>query len=199
MTFRATLAPRIALTVGLAVLTANPALAHTGEDVGSLAGGFLHPISGLDHVVAMVAVGLWGGILGAPALWTLPVLFPLAMAVAGAAGASGIPLPGVEVGIALSGIVLGVMVLFAVRAPLWLAMVLVGVFAAFHGHAHGTELPTSANPLIYSIGFVTATGLLHLAGIAIGSLAAWPAGRAVVRAAGAAIAVAGGAFLTGFA
>lgn len=190
---------RLVPLIGLLLLATQPAFAHTGEGMGGLASGFLHPISGLDHVVAMVAVGLWGGILGAPALWTLPILFPLAMAVAGAAGAAGIPLPGVEPGIALSGIVLGLMVLFAVRAPLWLAMGLVGVFAIFHGHAHGTELPTSANPLIYAVGFVVATGLLHLAGIGIGMLARWPAGRIAVRGAGAAIALAGGAFLTGLA
>ena len=147
----------------------------------------------------MIAVGLWGGILGAPALWTLPILFPMAMAVAGAAGAAAIPLPGVEIGIALSGVVLGLMVLFALRPPLWIAMALVGVFAVFHGHAHGTELPSSANPIAYAAGFVIATGLLHIAGIGIGMLARWPAGRIAVRGAGAAIALAGGAFLTGLA
>ncbi len=191
--------PRLAVLIGLVLLAAQPALAHTGEDMGGLMSGFLHPISGVDHVVAMVAVGLWGGILGAPALWMLPVIFPLAMAVAGAAGAAGIPLPGVETGIALSGVVLGLMVLFALRPPLWVAMGLVGVFAVFHGHAHGTELPTSANPLIYAVGFVVATGLLHLAGIGVGLLGRWPAGRVAVRCAGAAIALAGGAFLTGLA
>lgn len=183
----------------LTLLLAQPALAHTGADTGGLTTGLLHPITGLDHVVAMLAVGLWGGILGPPALWRLPILFPLAMAVAGAAGAASIPLPGVEAGVALSGIVLGLMVLFAVRLPLWVAMCLVGVFAVFHGHAHGTELPVSANPLAYAVGFVTTTGLLHLAGIGIGMLGRWPAGKVVVRAAGAAIALAGGAFLTGFA
>ena len=168
---------RLALVIGALMLAAGPALAHTGEGLGGLASGLLHPISGLDHVVAMVAVGLWGGILGAPAIWMLPVVFPLAMAVAGAFGAAGVPLPGVEAGIALSGIVLGLMVVFAARPPLWIAAALVGVFAVFHGHAHGTELPEAANPLVYAVGFVVATGLLHLAGIAIGQLAKWPAGR----------------------
>ena len=185
--------------IGLSLMPAHPALAHTGSNLGGWATGFLHPISGLDHVVAMIAVGLWGGILGAPALWTLPILFPMAMAVAGAAGAAAIPLPGVEIGIALSGVVLGLMVLFALRPPLWIAMALVGVFAVFHGHAHGTELPSSANPIAYAAGFVIATGLLHIAGIGIGMLARWPAGRIAVRGAGAAIALAGGAFLTGLA
>lgn len=185
--------------VGLALLAAHPALAHTDGFAGGWATGFLHPLSGLDHVVAMLAVGLWGGILGAPALWSLPILFPLAMAVAGAAGAAGIPLPGVETGIALSGVVLGLMVLFAVRPSLWVAMTMVAIFAVFHGHAHGTELPASANPFAYATGFVVATGLLHLVGIGIGILGQWPVGRIFVRGAGAAIVLAGGAFLTGVA
>lgn len=186
------------LAAVLAVI-ASPVLAHTGQGVDGLYAGIIHPLSGLDHVVAMVAVGLWGGILGKPALWQLPVAFPVIMAVAGAFGAVGVPLPGVEVGIALSGIVLGCMVLFAVKMPVWSATVLVGVFAVFHGHAHGAELPSSANPMAYALGFVLATGTLHLSGIAIGALAKWPVGRVVVRATGAAIALAGGAFLTGIA
>ena len=190
---------KFAFLTALLVFSANPVFAHVGEDLGGLMAGLLHPISGLDHIVAMIAVGLWGGILGAPAIWMLPIIFPLAMAVAGAVGAAGIPLPGVEVGIALSGVVLGSMVMFAVKPPLWMAAVLVGIFAVFHGHAHGAELPAAANPMVYAVGFVASTGLLHLIGIAIGQLGKWPAGRLVVRAAGAAIAVAGGAFLTGFA
>jgi urease accessory protein len=190
---------RILAILGVALLAANPALAHTGEGVGGLMSGFLHPITGPDHVVAMVAVGLWGGILGAPAIWQLPIVFPVVMALAGAVGVMGIPLPGVEVGIAVSGIVLGLMVLFMVRPPIAVAATIVGVFAIFHGHAHGAELPEAANPFAYALGFVVATGLLHLAGIAFGQLMHRPAGLIAVRAAGAAIAVAGGAFLTGFA
>lgn len=191
-----------ALLLALAVpmlLAALPALGHTGEGVGGLASGLQHPISGLDHVLAMVAVGLWGAILGAPALWMLPVAFPVAMAFAGALGVIGVPLPFVEQGIAMSSIVLGGMVLFAQRPPLGVALAIVAVFAVFHGHAHGTELPASANPVAYAVGFVVATGLLHLAGIAIGFLTRWPAGTVAVRAAGAAIAMGGAAFLTGFA
>jgi urease accessory protein len=185
--------------IGLLILITSPAIAHTGQGTSGLYAGILHPLTGLDHVVAMVAVGLWGGILGKPALWQLPVAFPVIMAVAGAFGAAGVPLPGVEVGIALSGIVLGCMVLFAVQMPVWAAMSIAGVFAVFHGHAHGVELPSSANPMAYALGFVLATGTLHLCGIAIGGLGKWPAGRVVVRATGAAIALAGGAFLTGMA
>lgn len=191
--------PALALLISGLTLLAAPALAHTGQGASGLYAGMFHPITGLDHVVAMVAVGLWGGILGKPALWQLPVAFPVIMAVAGAFGVAGIPLPGVEAGIALSGIVLGAMVLFAVQMPVRAAMAIVGVFAVFHGHAHGTELPDAANPMAYALGFVLATGLLHLCGIALGTLGKWPVGRMVVRAAGAAIALAGGAFLTGIA
>jgi urease accessory protein len=178
---------------------ASPALAHTGGQLGGLTSGLLHPVTGLDHVVAMVAVGLWGGILGAPAIWMLPVVFPLVMAVGGAAGVAGVPLPGIEAGIALSGVVLGLMVVLAARPPLWAAVALIGAFAVFHGHAHGAELPQSAVPAIYAVGFVIATGLLHLGGIAMGALGKWRLGQVVVRVTGAAIALAGGAFLTGVA
>jgi urease accessory protein len=145
----------------------------------------------------MVAVGLWGAFLGAPGIWLLPIVFPLVMAVGGIIGILGIPLPAVETGIAISAVVLGLMVALAARPPLWVAAVLVGAFAIFHGHAHGTELPPGADAVAYSIGFVVATGLLHLAGIGFGLLARWPSGRYAVRAAGGAIALAGLAFLRG--
>ena len=192
----AVLLPALATALCLAAL---PALAHIGGTLGGLESGLLHPVSGLDHVVAMVAVGLWGGILGKPALWLLPLAFPVMMALSGVMGMLQVPLPGVETGIGVSGIVLGAMVLFAVRLPLALAMTLVGFFAIFHGYAHGAELPGSANPAAYALGFVVATGLLHLIGIGIGYLTKWPAGMVAVRASGAMIAVTGAAFLTGFA
>ena len=151
---------------------------------------------GPDHVVAMVAVGLWGAFLGAPAIWLLPIVFPLVMAFGGVVGILGVPLPGVEIGIAVSAIVLGLMVALAAQPPLWIAAVLVGAFAIFHGHAHGAELPPGANAVAYSVGFVVATGLLHLAGISFGLLARWPAGRVAVRTAGGAIALAGVVFLS---
>jgi len=157
--------------------------------------GFLHPLTGPDHVIAMVAVGLWGAVLGAPALWLLPVVFPLVMALGGALALLGLPLPAVEAGIALSAVALGLAVALRWRAPLALAAVLVGSFAVFHGHAHGTELPQAANPLIYSAGFVVATGLLHLAGVAFGALGRSAPGWLAVRAAGAAIAAGGLWFL----
>jgi urease accessory protein len=188
----------------LAVLTvallASPAFAHSGEGgAGGFLSGFMHPVFGPDHVVAMVAVGLWGTVLGAPALWLLPIVFPLVMAFGGVLGILGVPLPAVETGIAASAIILGLMVALAARPPLWVAAVLVGAFAIFHGHAHGRELPDGANAAAFAAGFVIATGLLHLTGIAFGQLARWPAGRIAVRAAGLVIALVGLAYLGGFA
>jgi urease accessory protein len=185
-----------AVLVGLLVVMAQPAIAHEGDGAhGGFASGFSHPFGGLDHVVAMVAVGLWGAFLGAPAVWLLPVVFPVVMAFGGALGVAGIPVPSVEIGIALSAVVLGALVAGAVRAPIWIAAIVVGAFAIFHGHAHGTELPGNANALAYSAGFVVATGLLHLAGIALSSLKQWSAGEMLVRAGGAAISLAGLSFL----
>jgi urease accessory protein len=177
---------------------ASPAAAHTGGMAGGFFSGFAHPMFGADHVVAMVAVGLWGAFLGAPAIWLLPIVFPLVMAFGGVLGILGVPIPAVETGIATSAVVLGLMVALAARPPLWVAAVLVGAFAVFHGHAHGGELPAGADAVAYSLGFVIATGFLHLCGIAFGTLAAWPAGRIAVRTAGGAIALAGIAFLAGF-
>jgi urease accessory protein len=165
------------------------------------AGGFLsglsHPVSGLDHVVAMIAVGLWGAQLGMPALWVLPVAFPMLMAVGGMLGLIGTPLPGVEVGIALSAVVLGALVLGRVRLLLAAAVAVVGCFAVFHGHAHGTELQAGQSAMLYSLGFVIATGLLHGVGIAIGLTQRWNLGRKALRGAGALVMAAGMYFLWG--
>jgi urease accessory protein len=189
------------LTRGVAALVllislAQPALAHTqkGEAAGFLA-GFRHPISGLDHVLAMVAVGLWGAQLGAPAVWLLPVAFPMVMAVGGMLGLMGVALPGIEYGIAASAILLGAAVMFEARPPLAVASALVGFFAIFHGHAHGTELPPGQSALLYSMGFVVATGCLHAAGIAIGTVHRWSWGQSVLRVAGAVVAVGGIVFM----
>lgn len=189
------------MLAALIVIVAGPALAHSaGETGGSgVLSGMAHPISGWDHVAAMVAVGLWGAFLGMPAIWLMPVAFPMVMALGGAMGVVGVPPPGVETGIALSAVVLGACIALALHLPLAVAVGIVGVFAIFHGHAHGTELPASANPVAYAVGFVLATGLLHLAGIGFGLVVRWPAGRIAVRAAGAVIAFAGLAFLAGVA
>lgn len=191
-------AGRLMLCLAFCLLLLLTASAHVGQgDVsGGFVAGFMHPIFGLDHVVAMVAVGLWGAQLGQPAIWVLPVTFPIVMAFGGVLGGMGIALPGVEFGIAGSAIALGAMVLFAVRPPLWMAGVLVGIFAIFHGHAHGVELPASADPISYSAGFVIATGGLHLVGILIGNITRWKSGNYVLRAAGAAIAAVGIHFLS---
>ncbi len=180
------------------VLALVPVAALAHEEAGQAAGflaGLAHPVSGLDHVLAMIAVGLWGAVLGPPAIWVLPVAFPLVMAVGGLMGLLGFPLPGVEVGIAVSAIVLGTMVLVEVRPPLWLAAAMVAFFAVFHGHAHGRELPPGTSALLYSLGFVVATGVLHAVGILIGVAHRWAAGRQIVRVAGGAVALAGLFFL----
>jgi urease accessory protein len=170
--------------------------AHTrGGEVLGLTSGLLHPVSGLDHVLAMIAVGLWGAQLGTPAVWLLPVAFPMVMAFGGMLGLMGVMLPGIEVGIALSAIALGFAVFREARPPLWVAAFLVGFFAIFHGHAHGTELPPGANGVLYSLGFVIATGTLHAVGISIGLVHRWPAGQTALRVVGAIVALAGVAFL----
>lgn len=187
------------IRLGLSVLMlCAPVLAQAHTESGTVGGfisGFLHPLTGLDHIVAMVAVGIWGAWLGAPAMWLLPVIFPLVMALGGALGILGVPLAGVELAIALSGVVLGVMVAFAIRPPLWVAAVLVGFFSIFHGYAHGAELPEAANAVTYAVGFVVATGMLHLGGIAVGLLVRWPWGRIAVRGCGGLIAATGVVFL----
>ena len=172
------------------------AFAHKrgGEAIGFVS-GFEHPISGLDHILAMVAVGLWGAQLGAPAIWVLPVVFPMVMAMGGMMGLMGIKLPGIELCIALSAVALGFAVFREARPKLWMAAIIVGFFAIAHGHAHGTELPAGASGVLYSIGFVIATGLLHATGIGIGLVHRWPAGRVGLRLAGAIVAMAGVFFL----
>ena len=179
----------------LAVAIATPAFAHQGHLVGGFASGLAHPLLGPDHVVAMVAVGLWAAFAGRPSVWILPLTFPIVMAIGGALGMAGMALPHVETAIALSAVVLGALIAFSVRVPIWAAVGIVGTFALFHGHAHGTELPGAADPVTYALGFLLATCLLHLAGIGLGRLSRWPAGRLAVRSVGATIASAGIAFL----
>lgn len=185
----------------LLALLPTAALAHTG--VGATSGfahGFGHPISGLDHILAMVMVGVLAWQLGGRAQWLVPAAFVAVMAVGGALGVAGIEIPFVEIGIALSVVVLGAMVALGMKAPLALAIGLVGLFAIFHGHAHGTEMPQDASGLAYAAGFMIATALLHLAGIGAGLLigrAGASYGPAAVRSAGGVAAVAGVGILTG--
>lgn len=180
----------------MALLIAFPAFAHTSEGlIGGFYSGFLHPVLGWDHVFAMVAVGLWGAFLRAPAIYILPIVFPVIMALGGAAGVVGAPLPFVETGIALSSVLLGLLIAFAVKSPLWLASIIVGIFAVFHGHAHGTELPQATNAMSFSVGFVVATGILHLLGIGLGIFVARPGGKIAIQLMGGLIALAGFGFL----
>jgi urease accessory protein len=175
---------RIALASSF-LLVAHPAFAHVGAGFGGgFFNGFLHPLTGPDHLLAMVSVGIWGAELGAPAIWVLPITFPLIMAIGGAAGIIGVPLPGTEIIIACSVIILGVAVATSLRVNLAFAMVIVGIFGFAHGHAHGAEMPLSDDALAFSVGFVIATGMLHAIGIAIGLLTKWPAGFKAIRAMG---------------
>lgn len=185
---------RLAMLMLIALPT--PAFAHeqAGQATGFLS-GFAHPVSGSDHMLAMVAVGLWGAQLGAPAIWLLPVTFPLVMALGGFLALVGIPMPGVEIGIAASAVLLGAAVMTERPVPLYAAAALVALFAIFHGHAHGTELPPGQSGLLYSLGFVMATGCLHAIGIAIGAIHRWPAGKIALRVAGGGIGLAGLLFL----
>jgi urease accessory protein len=191
---------RYAVTSGLLLLLAlsHAAVAEAHIRAGE-AGGFLsglkHPVSGLDHIVAMVSVGLWGAQLGRPSVWLLPVIFPMVMAVGGFLGLIGVALPGIEIGIAASALLLGAAVLFELRPPILVAAALVAIFAVFHGHAHGAELPPGGNGLLYSLGFVVATGALHGCGILVGLIHRWSWGQKALQATGALVSATGGVFL----
>lgn len=191
---------RLGSPVGLGLVAvlfagAGPAAAHDGTELGGFLAGFSHPFLGPDHFLAMVAVGVWGAFLGRPLILALPTIFPPVMAIGGVLGMVGAPVPPIELGVAISVVLLGAMIAAAVRAPIWVACALVAAFAVFHGYAHGLELPSSAEPAGYSLGFVVATGLLHLAGIGLGVMTGRPQGAKVVRAAGAGVAGAGLYFL----
>ncbi len=187
---------RCTLLATTLVLAPSLALAHPGlpghpHDVAS---GFLHPLGGLDHVLAMVAVGLLAAQLGGRALWLVPASFVAAMAAAGVAGMAGVGLPTTELGIAASVVVLGGAIALRLTMPVAAAMALVGFFALFHGYAHGVETPETASGLSYGLGFVAATALLHGIGIAaslaLGRLDG-TAGRNLVRIAGSLAAMVG--------
>lgn len=186
---------RRSLFLASMLLAALPgsAFAHTGQGAAfSFSSGFLHPFGGLDHVLAMIAVGLLAAQLGGRALWLVPGTFVTVMALAAAAGVVGVPLPGTEYGILLSIIAISLPVAFALGMPVALAMALVGVFAIFHGHAHGAELPAGTEAAPYVAGFALATALIHAAGISFGlALGRLAMGRPALRIAGGAIVLAG--------
>jgi urease accessory protein len=182
--------------IAIAALFSDPAEAHMGTGLaGGFVSGFVHPLSGADHLLAMVAVGLWGAFLGRPLIHVLPVVFPAMMVGGAILGMFAVPLPPVEIGIACSVLVLGGCIALSVKAPIWAASLVVAVFALFHGYAHGRELPSAADPVGYSAGFVLATGFLHVCGICLGLLTHRPGGVVMVRGIGAIIAMLGAWFL----
>lgn len=174
------------------LLVASAAQAHTGS--GSTHGfmhGAEHPFGGLDHLLAMVAVGLWAAQLGGRSLWAVPLTFVGIMAVGGMLGMAGIGMPFVEIGILGSVLALGVIVAAAVRLPLGWSMALVGFLALFHGQAHGAEMPADSSGIAYAAGFVLATAVLHASGIAIGILFKNLSTPLLTRVAGACVAILG--------
>ncbi|NBJ13780.1 HupE/UreJ family protein [Microvirga arsenatis] len=172
------------------VVTAMPALAHTGiHSASGLVDGLAHPFGGLDHVLAMVAVGLFAAVLGERALWAVPATFASMMLVGGVMGVMGIGIPAIEAGIALSVVILGAILAARIRCRISVAMMLTGAFAIFHGYAHGAEMPTEAAAALYCLGFVSATGLLHGTGLVLGH--AFGKRQMIHRLAGAGISVGG--------
>lgn len=183
----------ILLWLGLALLP-EEALAHiTQGPIGGFAGGFAHPLTGLDHFLAMFAVGVWGAQMGGRSVWALPVAFPLVMTVGGIAGMAGLVLPYVEIGIALSILVLGLAIACKWRPAEIVPLALIAIFALCHGYAHGVELPSAADPAAYAAGFVLATGMIHITGIVVGLLLGKPVHGWLARGLGGVIA-AGGVF-----
>jgi urease accessory protein len=186
------------LILGLLLLMClpRPGSAHTTVGVASgLMSGFFHPVTGLDHVAAMVAVGTWGVQLGGRALWLLPITFLAIMILGAALGVPNLAMAGVEIGVAASALVLGLMIAVAAYAPLWGALAIICVAALLHGYSHALALPAAAAPMAFGIGFVAATGYLLLGGIGLGMLSYWAVGRVVVRLVGVGIAAIGGWFL----
>jgi urease accessory protein len=190
---------KASLTALVAIATAgfsSAAFAHIGDHSHmSFAEGLTHPFTGLDHMLAMVAVGLWASQLGGRALWLLPLTFPVVMAAGAALGFGGVSLPWVEIGIAVSVLVLGALVAWRVHPSLAVSVPLIGLFAALHGYSHGVELPANVSALTYAAGFIAATLVLHLAGIALGLAANRVPVRYAARTAGGAIACVGVALL----
>ena len=180
----------------LATLVSTAAFAHPGDHSHlGFTSGFAHPLTGLDHMLAMVAVGLWASQLGGRALWLLPLTFPAVMAAGAALGLSGVVLPWVEIGIAASVLVLGAAVALTWQPMLAVSLPVIGLFALLHGYAHGVELPAQTSALGYGAGFVAATLTLHLAGLAIGLAANRLPVRFAARTTGGAIAAVGAVLL----
>jgi urease accessory protein len=183
----------------LALLSALPAQAHVMDGpLGGFGSGFGHPLAGFDHLLAMLAVGLWGAQMGGRSVWTLPATFPMIMCVGGIIGMTGVlPDQPIEYGIAVSVIVLGGAIAAAWRAPEWAALVLIAAFALMHGYPHGVLAPRASDPAAFTVGFVVSTGVIHVIGIAIGAALKPIGGGRLVQALGAAISLAGFWFLFG--
>jgi urease accessory protein len=182
------------LRLSVAATALLPAFAYAHVGVGQVGGfghGISHPFLGLDHVCAMVAVGLWAAQMGGRSMWAVPLTFVSVMVMGGALGMLGIGLPFVEHGIILSVLMLGVLVAAAIRLPLWLSSCMVGIFALFHGYAHGAEMPESATAMTYAFGFMLSTATLHVIGILFGSGMQRFANERAITAAGAGIALSG--------
>jgi urease accessory protein len=168
------------------------AFAHPGhEHASGLLSGLAHPLFGFDHLLAMLAVGLWGAQLGGRARWALPVMFVAVMLLGGGLGLAGFGLPGVEQGILASVVVLGLALLWARKVSLTYSAGLVGLFALSHGHAHGVEMPVGASAALYALGFATATAALHITGVRLGAWLQRRDAMVLSRIAGAAIGLLG--------
>jgi urease accessory protein len=193
----------LVITSIVALLIAGSAMAHPGHlDSAmtvsmSFSGGFNHPFSGLDHLLAMLAVGLWAAQNKRSAMWVLPLAFPLAMVAGTLLAVAGFAMPVAETGIAASVAVLGLLIAFTVRMPLWASISTVSLFALFHGYAHGSELPHGSSALMYGLGFVLATTMLHAAGLGIGLVAGKQMADRIVRISGFGIATVGAYLLSG--
>jgi len=180
----------LSISATFLLVTAAGAYAHIiPGDVHGFTSGFAHPLHGLDHILVMAAVGLWAAQLGGRARWLVPASFVGVMALGGALAMAGLRIPFTEEGILLSVLVMGILVAVAARFPLAACMAIVGLFAFFHGHSHGTEMPANALGCAYGLGFVLATALLHASGIVLGTTAQQLSKTPVIRFAGAAIAM----------
>lgn len=190
--------PFYKLFVTLSAMVIVPAVYAHSVQGGGLINGLAHPVFGPDHLLAMVAVGMLSVQIGGKAIWTVPTTFVVLMLIGGILGMSEVPFPAVETGIALSVVILGLTIALAQKIPTWVAMLFVGFFGAFHGYAHGMEMPSVAQPALYALGFVISTAGLHIAGVVIGFIAERiPYGMTILRLLGLVIAAIGFSFLLG--
>jgi urease accessory protein len=188
---------RLLSVAAFVALGASPAFAHPGHEVSSFAAGIAHPLSGIDHIAVMIAVGLWAALKGGRALWAWPAAFVGVMLIGGALGMAHVALPFVEPGILASVVVLGLMVALAVDLPVAAGAAIVGAFALLHGHAHGSEVAENIGGAEYMAGFAVATATLHLVGIAFAQLMARAQLRPIIRAAGALCVAVGAGLVAG--